>query len=640
MNFKAFYQMLWVGALSLAAASAWAQRPASVEGPAQLPAGAVIEVKWTGPSDQYDRIGVVPIGTGEGQATTFSSPTKIQNPARFDTPDEPGQYEIRYQGTGGVTLARAPITLLPVTVTLDAPSTAGAGSTIAVKWQGPNYHYDMLSIFPSGTAEGTRATRHSRPAAGGNPTDLLTPERPGEYEVRYLSGYSYRTLGSAKLTLTGVSATIEGPLTAGAGSTLSVKWQGPNSQDDILVVVPAGTPEQGRPKTTFYSVVRNGSPTALLTPEMVGEYEVRYLSGQSDSTLGRTRLTLTPLAASIGGPAEVVAGARFKVLWKGPNNRYDHISLVPAGAPDDQTGARGFTNAGGPTPLQAPLEAGDYELRYRTGGTHAILARAPLRVTPAKLEPGKIRVTAQAGSSAVASGAVEVILDASGSMLERLGSERRIDIAKRTLTDLTTSTIPEGTPFALRVFGREASSCQTDLDTPLQPLQGAAMSKRIAALQAKQNAKTPIGASLAQVATDLKTAKGERLVILVTDGEETCGGDPAAEIEKLIKQGIGVRVNIVGFAVDDKKLAATFRLWSEVGRGSYFDARDAKGLEKAFAEAVQSPFEIVDGQGQVVATGLAGSEPVSVLPGKYTVKLGRSSQSVTVRPKAIEAVSF
>jgi hypothetical protein len=49
MNFKAFYQMLWVGALSLAAASAWAQRPASVEGPAQLPAGAVIEVKWTGP---------------------------------------------------------------------------------------------------------------------------------------------------------------------------------------------------------------------------------------------------------------------------------------------------------------------------------------------------------------------------------------------------------------------------------------------------------------------------------------------------------------------------------------------------------------------------------------------------------------
>lgn len=638
MKFNALFHALSAFALSLTAVYAQGKAAASVQGPAQLPAGAVITVKWTGPDERYDRIGVVPVGSPDGESMPHSSPTGRSNPAEFDTPDKPGKYEIRYQGEHA-TLARAPLTLLPVTKPLEAPATAIAGSTVPVKWQGPDYRYDMISIFPLGTPQGTREAGHSRVAAGGSPAMLVTPEQPGEYEIRYLSGYSHLTLGSAKITLTGAGATIEGPITASAGSTLSVKWQGPNSKDDRLVVVPEGAPERTWHEG-FTTVVRNGSPTMLLTPEKVGKYEVRYLSGQSHTTLGRTTVTLTPLSASIEGPSEAVAGDFFKVIWRGPNNRYDNISLVPAGSTDDHAGIRGFTNEGGPTLMRAPQEAGTYELRYRTGGTNAILARAPLQVKPAKVHPGRIKVEAATTGSTVAEGAVLIILDASGSMLQRLGGERRIEIAKRTLTNLTTATIPEGTPFALRVFGREANSCRTDLEIPLRPLQAAAVSQRIAGLQAKQNAKTPIGASLAQVASDLKSSQGEQIVILVTDGEETCGGDPAGEIGKLVKAGIKLRVNIVGFAVEDKNLAATFRLWSEVGRGRYFDARDAKGLQKAFSQAVRLPFEVVDAQGRLVAGGPVGGEPVSVPAGKYTVKLGGRSQSVVVRSKALETVNF
>jgi hypothetical protein len=100
------------------------------------------------------------------------------------------------------------------------------------------------------------------------------------------------------------------------------------------------------------------------------------------------------------------------------------------------------------------------------------------------------------GSRGGADNAVEIILDASGSMLQRIGSERRIDIAKRTLRSLVSATIPAGTPFALRVFGREADSCQSDLDIPLGPLDVASANAQLAALEAKANAKTPIGASL------------------------------------------------------------------------------------------------------------------------------------------------
>ena len=128
----------------------------------------------------------------------------------------------------------------------------------------------------------------------------------------------------------------------------------------------------------------------------------------------------------------------------------------------------------------------------------------PSRWFPASRRPARSRSPWRPARSP-ASGAVELILDASGSMLQKFGAVRRIDIAKQTLTKLTSTTIPAGTPFAMRVFGREVDSCQTDLDVPVGPLNAAAVGQRIAALNAKNGAKTPIGASLAKVADDLKS---------------------------------------------------------------------------------------------------------------------------------------
>ena len=162
-------------------------------------------------------------------------------------------------------------------------------------------------------------------------------------------------------------------------------------------------------------------------------------------------------------------------------------------------------------------------------------------------------------------------------------------------------------------------------------------------MQAKNNARTPLGAALEKVADDLGSARGERVVILVTDGEETCGGNPARTIAKLVKSGVDVRVNIVGFAVDDDKVAAMFEAWSHAGGGTYFDARDAKSLNAAFTQAVRPAFEITDAQKSVVAKGLIGGEPVRIPAGSYAVTLkGRPGppRTVTVRPRETSTVSY
>jgi len=216
---------------------------------------------------------------------------------------------------------------------------------------------------------------------------------------------------------------------------------------------------------------------------------------------------------------------------------------------------------------------------------------------------------------------VLVILDASGSMLKKLGKKRRIDIAKETLTQLTQVMLPEGTPFAMRVFGdTKPDSCETNLRVPLAPLDRAAAKAAVDAIKSVNKAKTAIGASLAQAASDLGTG-GQKLIILITDGEETCDGDPLAAINGLKEAGLDVRVSIVGFAVDDQALKDTFAEWASAGGGGYFDATKSEELAPAVARALLPSYEVVDASGAIIATGVAGGPPLEVPPGTYTIRV-------------------
>ena len=66
-------------------------------------------------------------------------------------------------------------------------------------------------------------------------------------------------------------------------------------------------------------------------------------------------------------------------------------------------------------------------------------------------------------------------------------------------------------------------------------------------------------------------------------------------------------------------------------------------MNEAMARAMRPGFEIVNAQGAVVGEGLAGDEPVRVLPGTYTVRLAGSKaagQSVIVKAKEKTTVKF
>jgi len=237
--------------------------------------------------------------------------------------------------------------------------------------------------------------------------------------------------------------------------------------------------------------------------------------------------------------------------------------------------------------------------------------------------PGYLNVIS--GENTPVRGAVELILDASGSMLQRMDGRRRIEIAREVLTTAIQEQIPAGTPTALRVFGhRTPNACETDLEMPLAPLDVESAVSRIADIQAKNLARTPIADSLAAVRQDLSGASGPALIVLVTDGEETCDGDPAAVIEQLRDSGMEVSLNIIGFAIDDQALADEFAAWAEAGGGRYLAASDKAQLDSAILSALATPYRVYDAGGNEVASGIVNGEPLELAQDVYRVVVGTS----------------
>jgi hypothetical protein len=589
----------------------------TLSAPASAAVGADIEVAWQGAADARDFITIVPVGAPDGRYLAYQYTTKT--PVTLKAPQQAGSYELRYLGAASPypTLARAPITIVDATATLTAPATVPAGEEFAIQWTGPDNEREFIGLVKVDAAEGTYNGPYDYTRKG-SPLTLRAPDAAGEYELRYMMADTpYRTLGRARVQVTSTAATVSAPVTVAAGAAFAVQWQGPNNPRDFITIVPAGTTAR---EYDAYVYTSAGNPASLAAPEVAGAYEVRYLTAQTYATLATAAVTVTPVSATLVAPPSAPARAVVAVTWEGPGNPTDYVILLPVGAANDATGNYAYVSRGKELRIATPDVPGEYELRYLTGNQRLTLGKRAITIAP-RPAPGTLRVVAAAAGKSVLDGAtVAVVFDASGSMLQRIGGERRIDIAKQAVGTLVREVLPASVGFSLRVFGhKEADSCRTDLEMPAAPLDRAAAAAKVASIQAMNLAKTPIGESLRLTAADLAGRPPPHLIILVTDGEETCGGDAAAAIRELRSRGADVRVNIVGFAIDELMLQETFAEWARLGLGKYFNAKDGGELAASLAESIEVPYAVVDARGATVATGTVNGAPVAVEAGTYRV---------------------
>lgn len=203
---------------------------------------------------------------------------------------------------------------------------------------------------------------------------------------------------------------------------------------------------------------------------------------------------------------------------------------------------------------------------------------------------------------------IAIHLDSSGSMAGQVSGGVKMELAKDALKKYAAG-LPEESIISLRVYGHKGTgsnqdrslSCSStevmfEANTYNETTFSGALEKF------KPSGWTPLAASIQKAYEDLKTNASpttENILFVVSDGIETCEGNPVEEALKLAESDLNVKVNIIGFNVDDagqKQLKET----AEAGNGEYFtvnsnidftntieqmlqDAR--KGYEKNFEKA-------------------------------------------------------
>jgi len=186
------------------------------------------------------------------------------------------------------------------------------------------------------------------------------------------------------------------------------------------------------------------------------------------------------------------------------------------------------------------------------------------------------------------------ILDVSGSMNGILEGGLLIDWAKKAIIGAV-STLPEDAEIGLRAYGHrveqkvKAASCiDSELLVPIGRGNGSLVTAAVHGLKPK--GWTPIAYSLEQAASDFGM-RTERLhtIILVSDGEETCGGDPLAAARSLIDKGFRIKIFTIGFNVDAAARNQLQSLATEFG-GTYTDVRSGARLQDALVDLTQKTF--------------------------------------------------
>jgi len=194
-------------------------------------------------------------------------------------------------------------------------------------------------------------------------------------------------------------------------------------------------------------------------------------------------------------------------------------------------------------------------------------------------------------SAAFAKTDIEFILDGSGSMREAMGPSNKIEAAKQSIKTAL-ETVSGDSYVALRVYAHrvaqtdKAGSCvDSELMIPFGPLDKAAFASKLDSLQPKGY--TPIAYSLQQAANDFgSNRESDHVIVLASDGEETCGGDPVQEVKDLIAKGFKVKVNTIGINVD-AKAQAQLQAVAAAGGGQYYDAKDATTLGSSLQKITQ-----------------------------------------------------
>jgi len=354
---------------------------ARLTGPASVPVGAAFQVGWEGPDSHNDYVAIAEKEPRDSAFIDYAY-TSRGNPLELVAPGEAGEYELRYlHAHSSRIIGRRAIQVTPVQAEVKVPQSANVATEIEVAWSGPAYRSDYITIAKVGDVAG-RYDNYAYTSKG-TPAKLWAPAGPGQYEARYILSRGTQVLARAPFTVKSVTAQVQPPTNANVASMFEVAWQGPDNGADYITIA---NPEDVAGRYDNYAYARNGSPATLTAPSEPGDYEVRYIQARGTKMLARAPITIHAVSAQVQSSASADMGAEFEVVWQGPNNLGDYITVAPPGDPPGRYDNYAYTSKGTPARLWAPSEPGQYEVRYIQAKGTKLLAKMAITVNAVNAE--------------------------------------------------------------------------------------------------------------------------------------------------------------------------------------------------------------------------------------------------------------
>jgi Ca-activated chloride channel family protein len=196
----------------------------------------------------------------------------------------------------------------------------------------------------------------------------------------------------------------------------------------------------------------------------------------------------------------------------------------------------------------------------------------------------------RAGPSQPVPTRVLIMIDGSGSMRGRIGGTTKLDLARKAARDFIDA-MPASIQASLLVFGQDGSSAPAGKAKScagislLSPLTTDHDRLRSALDQVQAVGWTPLAAGLERAETLLSgnATPGEQVIYVVSDGKETCGGDPVAVARRINAGRTRAIVNVIGFdlpVADAQALTSVAR----AGGGDFVNVSSEAEMNRVTAE--------------------------------------------------------